>query len=210
MYTVNPIHLPSYSGRELLLHHFSAGSDRLAVCFPGMSYPCEMPLLYYAGHAARQQQYDLLMLEYGYQAARTPFDPNDIPRIIEECLQGILRVAESYPKIVFISKSFGTYIAGETARKMASNFPQLEINHLYLTPLHYAVPQMLTSRGTVIWGTNDQAIDAEEVKQIRSNPSLELHAIEGADHALELPDLHDTMQTLAQIVRIYTEYFEKV
>jgi len=53
----------SYWGTELRqkLITVHERNHSLVVLFPGRNYPCELPVLYYAGNSAIQYQYDLLI-----------------------------------------------------------------------------------------------------------------------------------------------------
>ncbi|MEP6988253.1 MAG: hypothetical protein ABI970_21795, partial [Chloroflexota bacterium] len=56
-----------------------AGSDKLLIMLPGRAYTCDFPMLYYLRSAAIQQGYDVLSIEYGFQAAHSTFNPSQAP-----------------------------------------------------------------------------------------------------------------------------------
>ena len=77
------------------------------------NYPCDKPILHFAGTSALQSGFDLMILEYGYQAARTDLDVNELQRVIEDSHESVQRIISKYKQVVFISKSIGTIVAGE-------------------------------------------------------------------------------------------------
>lgn len=159
--------------------------------FPGRNYPCELPLLYYGGNAAIQYGYDLLILEYGYQAARTSLDNDELPKVIDECFESIHRIIANYEQIIFISKSMGTLIAGEVARKL-----QRQIKHVFLTPVNETVPYINDSNGIVIYGSNDPLFNSENLKKIELKANLKIIEIPKADHGLETGNVDENLSNL--------------
>lgn len=180
----NKISFPSAWGRDLSLKHVTNDSSSVAVFFPGQNYSCELPLLYYTSHAALDAGHDLLLLEYGFQAARTPFEASAIDAVIQECSDSIRPIVERYEHIVFVGKSLGTLIAGNTADRFAPR----PIRHLFLAPLRATVPVIEKYGGLVVSGTNDPHFQEEDRKQIAHLPGVDARFIQGADHALEVDD----------------------
>ncbi|MEH7087147.1 alpha/beta hydrolase, partial [Neobacillus drentensis] len=189
------IHVPSVWGTELKQKHITVQeqNNKLVVLFPGRNYPCELPLLYYAGNTALQQNYDLFILEYGYQAARTTLDINELPNVIDECCESINRIINNYDQVIFISKSLGTIVAGEVHRRLQSY-----IYHVFLTPLVETIPFINTSDGIVIYGGNDPAFTKENATQIESNRKI--IEIPRADHGLETGNVEENLSNLKVVV----------
>ncbi|SYX83155.1 alpha/beta hydrolase [Paenibacillus alvei] len=192
------IHMPSVWGTELKQKHITVQerNNKLVVLFPGWNYPCELPLLYYAGNTALQQKYDVLKLEYGYQAARTNLDKKDLPKVIDECYESINRIITNYDKVIFISKSLGTIIAGEVHRRFESN-----VYHIFLTPLVGTIPFINTSDGIVIYGGNDPSFTKDNAKQL--DGSQKIIEIPDANHGLETGDVEENLSILKNIVTTY-------
>ncbi|WP_438349959.1 alpha/beta hydrolase [Paenibacillus sp. FA6] len=194
------IRVPSFWGTELNQKHISVQerNRKLVVLFPGRNYSCELPLLYYAGNTALQLDYDLLILEYGYQAARMSLDLNDLPKVIDECFESIKIIANNYDQVIFISKSLGTIIAGEVHRRL-----QVQINHIFLTPLVETIEFINTTNGIVIFGSKDPLFIVESVRQIES--SQRIIEIPNADHGLETGNVEENLSILIFIVKTYKE-----
>ena len=105
--------------RNLYLTHESR-TNRLSVLFPGANNTCEAPLLHYARLIALQAGSDILCIEYGYNHAGHEFTSEMYKPSLDESLK-VLRLCgiEKYDSLSFISKSFGTLIAGEITRHQA-------------------------------------------------------------------------------------------
>ena len=200
---VQHLTLPSHWGTQVVQRHFQQGSSTLVVAFPGRHYPCELPLLYYAGTAAIQSKYDLLLLEYGYQAARVNLDINDLSTVVDECTQAISKVIEGYETILFVSKSLGTVIASNVHEQLGVNL----MKHLFITPLKATLPYMNKFGGTVIYGTSDSLFGPGEAAELEGIEHLLIVPIPGADHSLEVERVEDSLGILTRIVNLYMEFY---
>jgi hypothetical protein len=201
---VNRITLPSYGGRDLSLKHIINNNSSLAVFFPGQNYSCELPLLYYTSKSAFSNGYDLLMLEYGYQSARSVFEPEKVELIITECYDSISKLIENYESICFVSKSLGTYISGKTA----DLFPEMPIRHIFLTPINSSIPLINKYGGFVICGTKDEVFAENEIKQVEGFMNTTIHKIEGANHGLEVEDLQESLMIMKTLVDLTSRFFK--
>ncbi|KIL34414.1 hypothetical protein SD71_20590 [Cohnella kolymensis] len=193
---VNKIILPSAWGRDITHKHVTNSNTSVAVFFPGQNYSCELPLLYYTSRSAFATGYDLLMLEYGYQSARTTLDQSQVDNVIQECYNSIQQIINKYDNVVFVSKSLGTYIAGKTAEL----FSDRSIRHVFLTPLQSSIPLIEKFGGLVVCGTKDQLFAEKEIQQVAGFPNTQLLKVEDADHGLEVEDLHHSLDILKSIV----------
>lgn len=192
-------------GTELRHKFITHGTtcSKLAVLFPGMNYSCELPLLHYAGSAALELGFDVLGLEYGYQAARTEMDIKDLPTIVHECSEAISSILGEYEQVVFISKSLGTIVAGEVHRKL-----QMETRHIYLTPLQQTVSFINSTDGIVIYGGKDALFGEEAVKQVAPEGNLRIIVIPDADHGLQVGSVRANLDILRDIVDVYLEFLK--
>lgn len=188
---------------HLTAHHPS--SSTLTVLFPGANYPCEAPLLWYARMGALYAGSDVLALEYGYWAAHTePNFEHDWTRIVEEAVAAIqqARSGAQYRSLVFVSKSIGTYMAGQAARRL----PDLPIRHLFLTPIRSAIPLMLEHGGRVVVGDRDPAFQSEHIAQVSSAQNLAVTVVPGAKHSLEVDgDIAGSLHILRQVADLGAE-----
>lgn len=179
-------------------------NSKLVVLFPGKNYPCDKPSLHYAGASALQSGFDLLVLEYGYQAARTDLDVNELQRVIEESHESVQRIISKYNQVVFISKSIGTIVAGEVHGKL-----EIPIQHLFLTPIKDTIYYINKFNGLVVYGTKDEVFSKEHANQINIDNVREVIEIPNANHALETHNVEESIEILSKLVRIYMEFLNK-
>jgi hypothetical protein len=152
-----------------------------------------------------QSNHDLLLLEYGHQAARTGFTHELLSVLVEECFKSINNVVERYQSIIFISKSLGTLVAGGVAQLYGYE----RIKHIFLTPIKSSVPSLLMSSGIVIYGTSDYQFGIEEVNKLKGLDELRIIAIENANHALEVQDIENSIEIMKTITGIYLDFLKK-
>lgn len=187
-------------GNQLLTH--SEGADALVVMFGGLGYTLDAPLFHYIRKEALNRGFDVLRAEYGFRISQNSHHPNEDWKIIADALKTIQQCANNYKKLIFVSKSIGTVIAGGTAKQLGYD----KITHVFLTPIERTVPHLLESKGIVFIGTKDKLFPNEQIKQIQPNPNLEIHFIQDADHGLERDEWKETIQILDQVVEWSLRY----
>lgn len=200
---VSNIIMSSYWGREVRHKYISQGSKTLAVIFPGKNYSTDRSLLDYAAKAAREHNCDVLLLEYGYQSARTDFKREEMSLLIQECKAAIASLPE-YKKFLFISKSMGAAVSGKIAEELAIT---KKTSHLFITPLPDAVPYIQRSQGTVIYGGSDPLFGRQHSDEIRGLPNLKVYRIDDANHSLEVGSVNETLAILLVIINFYHDFF---
>lgn len=203
---LNILSVPSSWGIELKQKHFKLHeqNNRLVVLFPGMHYSCELPILYYARATATQCGFDLLALEYGYQAARSNLEFNELPRVVDECEETLKLVLNQYEQIVFISKSLGTLVAGEVHSRLKKY-----IKHVYLTPIFKSIPYINATEGIIIYGSNDSVFDENVASQITVTKNRTIIKIADADHSLETKNVEHDILTLGKLVKLYKDFLNE-
>lgn len=200
--SLNAIPIPTHSSwpvpaRNRLMQHTPASST-LTVLFPGASYPYEAPLLWYAQRGALAAGSDVLGLEYGYWAAHEELNfDEDGERLVDEALAAISVASStsSYLSMVFVSKSMGTYIAGQAAQRLAD----IPVRHLFLTPAPAAIPLMQEQGGFVVVGGDDDVFPSHHIATIENCPGLSLTVLPGANHALEVKDISRSLGMVEQV-----------
>ncbi len=192
--------VPSFWGTEMKQKHYRLheGNKKLVVLFPGQNYPCHKPVLHFAGTCAMQNGYDVLMLEYGYQAARTELRRSEVPTVAEESYESVKPIVGQYEQIVWISKSLGTVIAGSVHEKLG-----VPVKHIFLTPVPETVPYINKFSGVVVYGTKDPAFGEEQEKQIQAENRM--IRIADANHALETDDVEKSIEILKQLAKVYED-----
>lgn len=200
------LNVPSYWKTEMKQKYIQLNDEnrKLVVLFPGKNYPCDKPSLHFAGTSALQCGFDLLVLEYGYQAARTNLDVNELQRVIEESHESVQRIISKYNQVVFISKSIGTIVAGEVHGKL-----EIPIKHLFLTPIKDTIHYINKFNGLVVYGTKDEMFNKEHANQINIDNVREVIEIPNANHGLETNNVEESIEILSKLVRIYMEFLNK-
>lgn len=201
--SVSSIVMSSHWGREVRHKLIAQGSKVLAVVFPGQNYSAERPLLDYAGKLAREYGCDLLLLEYGYQAARVSFKREEIDIVAEECKIALASLPD-YEQLLFISKSMGTIIAGKVASEPGMGE---KVSHLFLTPVPESLPFIRQSRGSVIYGGSDPMFTGQYPAELSSMKQVRVYRIDDANHALEVDSVNESLAVLLVIINFYHEFF---
>ena len=107
--------------------------DTTVVFFPGMGYGVDRPLFYYARKQAQQTGSEVVCVDY---PSFSPDPSVPAPLQAQAALPGCVNDAlaqlagRCLGRCVFVSKSLGTLVAGEVARRLA-----LRPVQIYLTPL---------------------------------------------------------------------------
>ncbi|MWV43375.1 alpha/beta hydrolase [Paenibacillus sp. HJL G12] len=197
--------VPSFWKTEMNQKYYQLHEEnsKLVVLFPGKNYPCHKPILHFAGTSAIQSGFDLMVLEYGYQAARTDLDMNDLPRVIEDSHETVRRIINKYHEVIFISKSIGTIVAGEVHGKL-----DMPIRHLFLTPIKDTIRYINKSNGLVVYGTKDEMFNNELANQINIDEVREVIEIPNANHSFETHNVEEDIEILSQLVRIYLDFLK--
>jgi predicted alpha/beta-hydrolase family hydrolase len=198
--------VPSFWKTEMKQKYYQLHDEnrKLVVLFPGKNYPCEKPSLHFAGTSAIQSGFDLMVLEYGYQAARTNLDINDLSRVIEDSHESVQRIISKYNQVIFISKSIGTIVAGEVHGKL-----EIPIRHLFLTPIKDTVRYINKSNGLVVYGTKDEVFNNELVNQINIDNVRKVIEIPNANHSLETNNVEESIEILGKLIRIYLDFLNE-
>ncbi|MCI1774324.1 MAG: alpha/beta hydrolase [Paenibacillus lautus] len=198
--------VPSFWKTEMRQKYYQLQEDnrKLVVLFPGKNYPCDKPILHFAGASAIQSGYDLMVLEYGYQAARTDLDIHDLQRVIEESHESVQRIISKYNEVVFISKSIGTIVAGEVHGKL-----DIPIKHLFLTPIKDTIHYINRFKGLVVYGSKDEVFNHELANQIKLDKGTEVIEILNANHSLEADHAPESVEILSKLVGIYMNFLNE-
>lgn len=167
-------------------HFFHQGSNRLVIILPGRGYTIEHPVLFHLRYLALENGFDVLPVEYGYQAARRDFKPEEWPLLAQDVHAATAPVLErGYQQVCIIGKSLGTPLAIELAKTI--NAPAVSL--ILLTPISAAVQAMSDLnhvRTLALIGTNDSIYSPDMVTQTGSQ--VQWKVLEGLDHGLFIED----------------------
>lgn len=179
---------------------------KLTVCFPGIGYHCDKPLLYYSRKLAAATGYDhTLLLNYTCQKDGLRGNPAALHAAFEELYaQADAQLADvdwqQYDDVLFLSKSIGTAIAAAYAQRHG-----LACRHVLYTPLAltftFAPQNAIAFLGTADPWSDIPALTA----QIRA-ASTPLYLYENANHSLETPDVLQNLDILKDAMQKTSDF----
>ena len=174
--------------------------NKILVIFPGRNYSTDAPLLYYAKKIYAAKGYEILPLVY-----ENPPKDSTLTERIAYTKDNVMHILEHvdwsfYQNITFLSKSMGTVLAGEAAKKL-----KIPAHHIYLTPLKTTLAYITKDTDCVVFsGTNDAHIDANELSLHCRKNKIPCKQYKGVGHSLECGTEHKkTLQILADIINFY-------
>ena len=136
---------------------------KLVVCFPGIGYHCDKPLLYYSRKLAATAGYDhAVLLQYTCQKDGL----RENPAALRSAFDALYTQAEAqlaavgwaqYDDVLFLSKSIGTAIAAAYAQKHA-----VPCRHVLYTPLALTY-EFAPQHAIAFLGTADPWSDVDAV-----------------------------------------------
>ena len=177
----------------------------LTVLFPGFGYGSDKPLLHYAGKCAAACGYDRISVNYRWLDADSEHSlkertENSLEGAVLDALRTI-REAGEYRKMIFVSKSFGTFVAGETEKLLKDS--GISIYQVYLTPLPQTYERyMRGEKCLAVTGSADPLMTAESREWMRLDPKVDLMVMENGNHSLENPqDPLESIQILETVTR---------
>jgi len=194
MYTFKTLEITGYGNRKVSNTFFRQQEEtrRLAIVLPGVGYTCQMPLLYYASHAATGLGMDALWVEYDY--IRRP-EYNALPAA--EKIQWLLTDVEtamriglaqrSYDAITLIGKSLGTVAI---SRLVSTDSRLASSRIVWLTPVlsdDKVRAQIKTrKKDLIVLGTADHYYDRAYMAELIAANNNEVLLVKGADHSMEI------------------------
>lgn len=174
---------------------------KLVVCFPGIGYHCDKPLLYYSRKLAAAAGYDHeIALNYTYRKAR--LRGNDAA--LREAFDALYAQAETqlatvdwaeYDDVLFLSKSIGTAMAAAYARRN-----DVVCRHALYTPLALTF-EFAPQRAIAFLGTADPWSDVDAVAARSRANGTPLHLYAGANHSLETADVLGNLDALRDVMQ---------
>jgi hypothetical protein len=182
-------------------------TGHLGIILPGYRYPADMAPLYYAGRILLEGGADLLRIEYAYYRTdfyKRPQSEQDkwiSSDVFAACKSGLSQ--RSYEKITLIGKSLGTIAMGHL---LADSLFQ-RATCIWETPLLTvewlrARIEQTRPRSFFVIGTADKFYQPDLLKHLEHVTKGQSMVIEGANHALEIPDdISKSLVVLEQIVQ---------
>jgi hypothetical protein len=172
-----------------------SGSDKLLVMLPGQGYTNDQPVLYYLRMAALELGYDVLSVQYGFQAASIDLTPDNTPYIQDDVSEATRPVlSRGYDRVCIAGKSLGTPLAAG----LAHNLTNTSLSLILLTPIGGVTLALGSIPTLAIIGTADKQYVPEHVK---NEPHLTWRVFDGLNHSLEKPgDWRASLAVLQSII----------
>lgn len=176
--------------------------SKIVVCFPGIGYHCDKPLLYYSRNIARKLGYEnSVNISYTCKVGNI----RDDKAKMKEAYEVLFLQAESalsdilwndYDDVLFISKSIGTIIAASYAEKYGLE----RAKHVLYTPLSQT---FLFQPGNAIGfiGTADPWSNTDEIIRLSERNHIPLTVYEGCNHSLECDDTLRNLEILRDVMQ---------
>jgi predicted alpha/beta-hydrolase family hydrolase len=190
---------------KLLLNE--ARSGRLLVMLPGRGYTNDHPLMHYVSVVGLQNGYDVLRVEYGFQAANLSFaaiEPDKFAAIGQESKKAVeLTLARGgYSHVCIAAKSMGTPMAV----MMMPDFDVPNKALILLTPVQNAAAMTGDIRTLAVIGTADAAYDAAKTAD---TDTLTWHVLDGLNHSLEKEgDWRESLLSLTKVTGLCDKFLK--
>lgn len=174
----------------------------LAVLFPGIGYNVYRPLLYFSKKMLQGKGYEVIDIKY-----------DELPKDLDKCYKIAYDNAKSqlsdidfnnYDKVLFVSKSIGTIIAG----KLSSEIDK-KISNIYFTPVQQSL-NVINNYGIVFSGTSDTWIKCDDLKEFIKEKNYPFYLYKDANHSLETDDVIKNIDYLKDIFIKCEEYVDKI
>ena len=179
---------------------------KLCIVFPGRKYSCDRSLLYFPSKLLENRGYEMIYLHYNNH--REDSDDRSIDQFILDAdtyfKSKIKDINFSeYGKIIFISKSVGTVIAGQMTRKL----PQDKVFNVFITPIDQTL-EYIRKEDLVICGDHDQFFKDAKNKLAKFSYA---YLFPYSSHSLESKNNYDlTTKTLNDVTSIIHVYFDSI
>lgn len=178
--------LKSHWGTDLNSRFVDKNSDTLCVILPGIAYYLDRSYLDYSKQLSLELGFDVLEVEYGFQTAKASFSvPDEFDIIVKETIQVVeAQLEKEYKSIVIIGKSIGTCVQILLNKHLEGR----ALTNIYISPIDKTVGLGITENAFVITSSSDPLLSAENFERLKAIPSITLTNVEGANHALDLPN----------------------
>jgi len=180
--------------------------SKLCIVFPGRRYSCDRSLLYYPARMIEERDYDMVYLHYDLPKE------NEDPRPLEQCFSDCLVKAKEqtkdidfskYDRILFLSKSIGTAVAGEIEKF----YGLTNVHQVMMTPITMTLPY-IEKKDLIISSDSDHYLpDAQIVLSNFDNSYL----FPKCPHSFEFKGNYAlTMKMLTAALGVVEKYLEAI
>ena len=174
---------------------------KLVVCFPGIGYHCDKPLLYYSRRLARADRE--ILVQYTYQKPGLRGNPAALRAALDALYaQTEPQLADvqwaEYDEVVFLAKSIGTAVAAAYAQRHGIACKSVLYTPLELT-YDFAPQNALAFLGAADPWSDVPAVTAKAGGALYLYPDAN-HSLETDDVAKNLAVLQDVMEKTRQFL----------
>lgn len=172
------------------------------VCFPGIGYHCDKPLLYYGRKIACELGYEnCINISYACRIGNIRGNEEKMKEAYETLfLQAEAALADvnwnEYEDILFLSKSIGTIIAASYGKKYGLD----KARHILYTPLAQTY-RFAPACAIAFIGTADPWSDTDEIIRLSKANHIPLSVYQGCNHSLECGDTLKNIENLKDIMQ---------
>ncbi|SDJ78840.1 hypothetical protein [Sediminibacillus albus] len=185
----------------------------LCIMLPGLGYSTDQPLFYYATGLFFEKGFDVLHINYQYDApVFKNLEREEQFSIVSEDVQSVLEQvipSTAYPNFYIMAKSTGT--AG-LIRLLENNQELDRAKVIWLTPLLHEddVYRRLLNNSQdslLIIGDQDRCYMKERVTALTAKNTMKISLMQGTNHSLEHPDgIHQSIECLTVIMREFESF----
>jgi alpha-beta hydrolase superfamily lysophospholipase len=191
--------------------HHKQPAACLAVLFPGQSYTCDMPLLYYTTEVMLAQGIDVLQLYRDRQEAEGGSGQDQIRTLISNARALVTagQRHQEYQQLILVGKSLGTLVMAALVTSTPGIATALTIWQTPLLKQSIVVEGALRYRSPalILASTSDSTYDADAAKRLQTTSGARLVLFQDANHSLEYPgDLPRSLETMQQVVKATAEF----
>lgn len=178
-------------------------STRLMVMLPGRGYTCDYPVLYYVRRMASKHGFDVLSVEYGFQAAHTDLDAQNTAYLLDDVSQAVGQVLQpGYTRVCIVGKSLGTALAVDLSQSIGID----DVSLILLTPVGGAL-QTITIPTLAVMGSDDPLYSREFAESFKNDPNVEWQVFNGLNHSLEVRgDWKASIAALDDVIAVCEEF----
>jgi len=175
-----------------------ASAERCVVLLPGMVYPTRAPVLWFAREAAMALGYSAL------EVLGEPAEHDDQLGWLRDCAARAIAEAGS-ARVVVIGKSLASLLAAEISSRQ---LPAAWLTPPLTQPAMSDALRRLSTATLLLGGTADPMWRADAIPD---NPALEVVALPGVDHALQVAgDPIASLEALRRMIEALTEWLRGI
>jgi hypothetical protein len=186
---------PGWQSRAMTTLGGTAASSDTATVLPGARYGHQLPLLLFAGQLLGQRAFEINRVEWSApDGGRQP--------ALEDAAAAFASAASSRRHVV-VAKSLGTLAFPLAVER---SLPGIWLTPLCQEPEIASSIRSATAPTLLIGGTGDPSWDSG----IARSGSAEVLELDGADHALAVPDAVGSVEYLHQVVVAMAAFLDRI